>query len=61
MAACAASTARWSPSAKPMPISAEPASLMIAFTSAKSTLIRPGMVMMSEMPWTPCRRTSSAS
>ena len=57
----AASSARFSPSANPMPISAVPAFDMTALTSAKSTLIRPGMVMMSEIPATPCRRTSSAS
>ncbi len=39
---------------------AAPASDMTVFTSAKSTLIMPGTVMMSETPWTPCRRTSSA-
>src|SRR5581483_1592196 len=33
---------------------------MIAFTSAKSRLMMPGMVMMSEMPCTPWRRMSSA-
>lgn len=50
IAICAASTARWSPSAKPMPIKAVPASDITALTSAKSTLISPGIVMMSEMP-----------
>jgi hypothetical protein len=44
-----------------MPISAEPASCMIVRTSAKSRLIRPGIVIRSVMPWTPWRRTSSAS
>ena len=43
-----------------MPMSAEPASLMIIFTSAKSVLIRPGVVMRSVMPCTPCSSTSSA-
>ena len=43
-----------------MPMRAEPASLMTIFTSAKSVLIRPGVVMRSVMPWTPWRRTSSA-
>ena len=38
----AASTARFSPLARPMPMSAEPASFMIARTSAKSWLMRPG-------------------
>ena len=44
----------------PMPMMAVPALLMIIFTSAKSVLIRPGVVMRSVMPCTPCRRTSSA-
>ena len=43
-----------------MPISAVPASFMIVRTSAKSRLIRPGIVIRSQMPWTPWRRTSSA-
>ena len=43
-----------------MPISAEPASRMIVRTSAKSRLTRPGTVIRSVMPWTPCRRMSSA-
>src|SRR5207253_1182490 len=40
---------------------AEPASFMIARTSAKSRSIRPGTVMMSLIPWTPWRRTSSTT
>ena len=56
----AASSARLSPPAWPMPMIALPASIMIAFTSAKSTLIMPGKVMMSETPCTPWRSTSSA-
>ncbi len=55
----AASTARFSPAALPMPISAEPAFCIIALTSAKSTLISPGMVMISEIPCTPWRKISS--
>ena len=43
-----------------MPMRAEPASLMIIFTSAKSVLMRPGVVMRSVMPCTPCSSTSSA-
>ena len=43
-----------------MPMSAEPALLMIIFTSAKSVLMRPGVVMRSVMPCTPCSSTSSA-
>ena len=56
----AASAARFSPDAMPMPISAEPASLMIVRTSAKSRLTSPGTVIRSVIPWTPWRRTSSA-
>ena len=61
IAVLAASAARDSPDAVPMPISAEPASCMIVRTSAKSRLIRPGIVIRSVMPWTPWRRTLSAS
>ena len=57
---CAASAARFSPDAVPMPISAEPASDMIARTSAKSRLTIPGTVIRSVIPWTPWRRMSSA-
>ena len=59
IAARAASTARLSPRATPMPMSAEPASRMIVRTSAKSRLMRPGTVMRSVMPCTPWRRMSS--
>ena len=61
MAWRAASTARFSPVARPMPMSAEPASFMIVRTSAKSRLMSPGTVMMSLMPWTPWRSTSSTT
>ena len=61
IAALAASAQRLSPPAVPMPISAEPASCMIVRTSAKSRLIRPGIVIRSVMPWTPWRSTLSAS
>ncbi len=47
-------------SALPIAISAGPASCMIRRTSAKSRLMSPGIVISSEMPWMPCRRTSSA-
>ena len=60
IASLAASPARLSPADVPTPISAEPASAMIARTSAKSRLIRPGTVIRSVMPWTPWRRMSSA-
>ncbi len=57
----AASRARFSLfDAKPIPISAVPESFMIVRTSAKSRLIRPGIVIRSVIPWTPWRRTSSA-
>ena len=60
IAARAASAARFSPDAVPMPISAVPDSRMTVRTSAKSRLISPGTVIRSVMPWTPWRRTSSA-
>ena len=61
MAWRAASRARLSPVARPMPMSAEPASRMTVRTSAKSRLMSPGTVMMSLMPWTPWRSTSSTT
>mmetsp|Transcript_14370 Transcript_14370/g.33768 ORF Transcript_14370/g.33768 Transcript_14370/m.33768 type:complete len:216 (-) Transcript_14370:462-1109(-) len=60
MAVWAASTARDRPEPTPIPSSAVPASVMTERTSAKSTLTRPGSVMMSLIPFTPMRRTSSA-
>ena len=57
----AASRPRLGPLAMPMPISADPASRMIVRTSAKSRLIRPGVVIRSQTPWTPWRRMSSAT
>ena len=60
MARCAASVARLGPSATPVPISAIPFPDMIVRTSAKSTLTMPGIVMMSEIPWTAWQSTSSA-
>jgi len=39
---------------------AAPPSDMMARTSAKSRLIKPGTVISSEIPWMPWRRTSSA-
>mmetsp|Transcript_1644 Transcript_1644/g.5495 ORF Transcript_1644/g.5495 Transcript_1644/m.5495 type:complete len:284 (-) Transcript_1644:233-1084(-) len=57
----AASAARSLPLDWPMPMSAVPASLMMERTSAKSTLMRPGLMMISEMPTTPWRRMSSAT
>ena len=38
-----------------------PALAMMALTSAKSTFTRPGTVMMSEIPRTPCLKMSSAT
>mmetsp|Transcript_56119 Transcript_56119/g.154669 ORF Transcript_56119/g.154669 Transcript_56119/m.154669 type:complete len:277 (+) Transcript_56119:203-1033(+) len=59
-ARCAASRARSGPLPEPMPIRAVPALLMTDRTSEKSTLMRPGLTIMSEMPTTPWRRISSA-
>ena len=50
IAISAAATARSSPREEPMPISADPAPDMTDFTSAKSRLIRPGVVIRSVMP-----------
>ncbi len=60
IAISAAARARSSPRAEPMPMSADPALLMIDLTSAKSRLMRPGVVMRSVMPDTPCSSTWSA-
>ncbi len=57
----AASIARVSPCAMPIPSNARPASAMIVRTSAKSRLITAGSVTRSEIPCTPWRRTSSAT
>ena len=43
-----------------MPINADPAPVMTAFTSAKSRLINPGVVMSDVIPSTPWYRTWSA-
>mmetsp|Transcript_2579 Transcript_2579/g.5670 ORF Transcript_2579/g.5670 Transcript_2579/m.5670 type:complete len:314 (+) Transcript_2579:808-1749(+) len=61
IAAAAASWARLRPDPRPIPINAVPASPIIVRTSAKSTLMRPGLMMISEMPTTPCLSTSSAT
>ena len=42
-----------------MPIMAVPASFMTVRMSAKSRLMRPGMVMRSVTPWMPWRSVSS--
>src|SRR5580704_7236133 len=56
----AASIARFEPEATAVPITAYPWPDIIVFTSAKSRLIMPGIVMMSEIPCTACRKISSA-
>ena len=61
IARCTASIARFSPDAVPVPINATPRPSMIDFTSAKSTLISPGSVTMSEIPRTAWRNIPSAS
>mmetsp|Transcript_16693 Transcript_16693/g.31242 ORF Transcript_16693/g.31242 Transcript_16693/m.31242 type:complete len:237 (-) Transcript_16693:274-984(-) len=61
MAALAASSALVFPVPVPMPMRAVPAFPMTLLTSAKSTLISPGLTMISEMPTTPCLRMSSAT
>ena len=61
MAVLAAIWARFSPVPIPTPIKAVPASVIMALTSAKSTLISPGTVIKSEIPWTPCPKTLSAT
>mmetsp|Transcript_4367 Transcript_4367/g.5737 ORF Transcript_4367/g.5737 Transcript_4367/m.5737 type:complete len:291 (-) Transcript_4367:488-1360(-) len=61
IAAIAASSALVFPTPVPMPMSALPASFMTDRTSAKSTLIRPGRTIISEIPTTPCRKISSAT
>ena len=60
IAASAASIARRSPSASPVPIIALPISLITVRMSAKSRLIRPGMTMRSVTPRTPMCSTWSA-
>ena len=53
MACSAASVARRSPSASPVPIIAFPISLITDLISAKSRLIRPGITIKSVTPLTP--------
>ena len=60
----AASSARPAPGslcAEPKPIIAWPISDITVLTSAKSTLIKPGEVIISEMPITELRNTSFAA
>mmetsp|Transcript_29391 Transcript_29391/g.113811 ORF Transcript_29391/g.113811 Transcript_29391/m.113811 type:complete len:211 (-) Transcript_29391:368-1000(-) len=61
MALVAACLALLSPVPNPIPSSAYPFSCITDLTSAKSTLTRPGRRIMSEIPLTPCRKTSSAT
>jgi len=61
MAASAASRARSSPEAMPLPIMAIPISDITVRTSAKSTLIRPGRVISSAIPCTAPSSTSLAA
>ena len=56
----AASITAFSPLAVAVPIMAYPMPCMMARMSEKSRLIKPGVVMMSAMPCTACRKTSSA-
>ena len=60
MAASAASMARFSPSASPVPIIALPISFITVRTSAKSRLTSPGLIIKSVIPDTPECSTSSA-
>ena len=60
IAFCVASTALFSPEAIPIPIKAIPISDMMVFTSAKSRLIKPGMVIRSDMDFEAWSKTSSA-
>ena len=60
IACSAASVARFSPSASPVPIIALPISLITDLISAKSRLIKPGMTIKSVTPLTPEYKTSSA-
>mmetsp|Transcript_8233 Transcript_8233/g.24718 ORF Transcript_8233/g.24718 Transcript_8233/m.24718 type:complete len:257 (-) Transcript_8233:1202-1972(-) len=61
IAATAASSAEVFPTPVPMPMSAVPAFCITERTSAKSTLMRPGRMMISDIPTTPCRKISSAT
>ena len=49
----AASVIRSSPEPIPIPIRALPLFAITVLTSAKSRLIRPGLVIKSVIPWTP--------
>ncbi len=60
MALSAASSARLSPLAIPVPMRAMPAFDMVVLTSAKSRFTRPGIMIRSVIPFTECSRISSA-
>ena len=60
IAALAATVARLSPVPRPIPISEVPAFFKIIFTSAKSVLMRPGVMINPVIPTTPSSRTWSA-
>ena len=55
----AASWARFRPEAKPIPMMAEPEFKRTVLTSAKSTLIMPGVIIKSAIPSTAWLKTSS--
>ena len=61
MAVRAAVAALFSPTPVPIPISELPALVIIVRTSAKSTLMRPGMVIRSAIPCTPWPSTESVT
>ena len=50
-------TERASPRADPIPIKADPAPAITLLTSAKSKLIKPGVVIKSVIPCTPESKT----
>ena len=60
IACLTASSALSSPWPSPIPIWAIPLSFITVEISAKSRLIRPGTLIRSVIPWTPCCNTSSA-
>ena len=60
IACFAASSALFSPDALPIPICAIPVFSITALTSAKSRFTKPGTLIKSDIPWTPCLNTSSA-
>mmetsp|Transcript_4383 Transcript_4383/g.12921 ORF Transcript_4383/g.12921 Transcript_4383/m.12921 type:complete len:217 (+) Transcript_4383:7194-7844(+) len=61
IAAIEASCALFFPDAVPIPIKALPDSAIMERISAKSTFINPGFIIISDIPTTPCRKTSSAT